>query len=167
MSFEPVQVYLGIGSNIDPETSIRRALEALGQEFGQVQCSPIYWNRAQGFDGPDFINLVVGFSTSKVFADLDEILKRIEASCGRDRSSETCKGSRTLDLDILLFGSFQGELNGCHLPRPEIFDRQFVWQPLLALFDQAATLNEFESSIQQQLRALSNSINLNNSVSDL
>ncbi|MFX4227903.1 MAG: 2-amino-4-hydroxy-6-hydroxymethyldihydropteridine diphosphokinase [Porticoccaceae bacterium] len=43
------------------------------------------------------------------------------------------RAARTLDLDILLFGSFQGELNGCHLPRPEIFDRQFVWQPLLAL----------------------------------
>ena len=159
MSFEPVQVYLGIGSNIDPETNIKRALEALGQEFGQVQCSPIYWNKAQGFDGPDFINMVAGFSTSKKFSELDQALKAIEASCGRERSSETCKGSRTLDLDILLFGAFHGELNGYQLPRPEIFDRQFVWQPLLALFEQAATLNDFEREIQQKLRTLNNSVN--------
>lgn len=157
MRFEPVQVYLGIGSNIDPEENVKRALQALVQEFGNIQCSPLYQTRAMGFDGPDFINLVVGFTTSAVFSDLNQTLKKIEVNCGRDRCSETCKGSRTLDLDILLFGTFQGELDGCQLPRPEIFDRQFVWQPLLALFDQAAALNEFESLMQQKLRVLNNS----------
>lgn len=153
-----MRVYLGVGSNIDPDENIRRGLEALEQQFGTVQCSPMYETPAWGFDGPDFINLVVSFVASASFAELNQILKRIEQSCGRDRAAETGKGSRTLDLDVLLFGDFEGEIQGCPLPRPEIYERQFVWQPLQALLEQAAVLNEFENSIHKQLKILSNSV---------
>jgi 2-amino-4-hydroxy-6-hydroxymethyldihydropteridine diphosphokinase len=146
-----VRVYLGVGSNIEPEANIRRGLKALGQAFGEVQCSPLYQTPAWGFDGPDFINLAVGFDATASFAELNQILKRIEQDCGRDRAAETGKGSRTLDLDILLFGTVEGEIQGCQLPRPEIFERQFVWQPLLELLNISTDLGQTQQQVRHQL----------------
>jgi 2-amino-4-hydroxy-6-hydroxymethyldihydropteridine diphosphokinase len=155
-----VRVYLGVGSNIEPEANIRRGLKALGQAFGEVQCSPLYQAPAWGFDGPDFINLAVGFDATVSFVELNQILKRIEQHCGRDRAAETCKGSRTLDLDVLLFGTFRGEIEGCQLPRPELFERQFVWQPLQALLQETAALSDFEAGVQQELEELASNAEL-------
>jgi len=160
LSSGPVRVYLGIGSNIDPETHVPRALHALEAEFGLISRSSFYQNRSMGFDGPDFINLVVSFSTTFDFLDLDECLKNIEVSCGRDRSREKGKGSRTLDLDLLLFGAMEGEVHGCVLPSPEIYERQFVWQPLLEIFEASQRLSAFEIRIQSQLGLLANEASL-------
>ncbi len=151
MSSEPVRVYLGIGSNIDPATHIPRALLALETEFGVICRSSLYQTSSLGFEGPDFINLVVSFSTKFDFLRLKEGLNKIEVGCGRDRTMETGKGSRTLDLDLLLFGALEGKVHGCVLPRPEIYERQFVWQPLLEILESNPSLTVYELGMKSQL----------------
>jgi 2-amino-4-hydroxy-6-hydroxymethyldihydropteridine diphosphokinase len=160
LSSGPVRVYLGIGSNIDPATHIAKALLALETEFGEIFSSSLYQTKSLGFEGPDFINLVVSFSTKFDFPQLDECLKNIEVDCGRDRSLEKGKGSRTLDLDLLLFGALEGEFFGCVLPRPEIYERQFVWQPLLEIFEANRNLSSYELGMKNQLGKLAKTASL-------
>jgi len=146
-------VYLGIGSNIEPKQHIEKALSLLETSLGNISVSPIYQNPAEGFEGNDFLNLVVGFEYSGDLSGLLELLGEIEQKCGRQRQMETGKGSRTIDLDLLMFGNLEGEYNGVELPRSDIFNRQFVWRPLLNLFEEKARLNVFEAAIRSKIES--------------
>ena len=59
-----VQVYVGIGSNINKIKNIDGCLSHLKNFFGEIKISPIYKSKAVGLDGDDFYNLVVQFETS-------------------------------------------------------------------------------------------------------
>ncbi|MBK6453468.1 MAG: 2-amino-4-hydroxy-6-hydroxymethyldihydropteridine diphosphokinase, partial [Proteobacteria bacterium] len=56
-------VYVAAGSNVAPLENLRRALDVLDHDFAPVTVSRAYANAAVGFEGDDFINLVVGFQT--------------------------------------------------------------------------------------------------------
>lgn len=121
------KVYLGLGSNIDRETSIRYGLKALESSYGNLQVSPVYESKAYGFDGDDFYNLVVGFETN---LDIDEIevqLKEIETQSGR-KKKDSSYSSRTLDIDLLLYGDLVCDKH--ELPRIDIVKYAFVLKPL-------------------------------------
>ena len=59
-----VKVIIGLGSNIEPQKHISGALQALSAEFGHLALSPVYESQSVGFDGDNFINLVVSLETS-------------------------------------------------------------------------------------------------------
>lgn len=82
---------------------------------------------------PDFFNLVVSGFTKLEALELLTYTQKIEAAHGRDRSRERPKGERTLDIDILLFGSMVLDSENLKLPHPGILDRAFVLVPLLEL----------------------------------
>ena len=70
-------VYLGIGSNDHPQENIILAIDELRQSFRNTEISPIYKNKAIGFTGEDFLNLVVKFNTSIEIKDIIKIIERI------------------------------------------------------------------------------------------
>lgn len=121
------QVYLGIGSNIDRETSVRNGLDALRTYYGQLQVSPVYESKAFGFDGDDFYNLVAGFETEYEIDELESQLKEIETQSGRKRSDNSFS-PRTLDIDLLLYGDLISDKH--ELPRIDITIYAFVLKPL-------------------------------------
>jgi len=51
-------VYLGLGSNMQPEQNLRMAVDCLRSHFTNVVLSNSYQSDALGFEGDDFINLV-------------------------------------------------------------------------------------------------------------
>ncbi len=121
------EIFVGIGSNVEPEIHVARSLEALGDAFGPLAVSPVYRNPAVGFEGDDFLNLVVAFSSTLPVDRLVEKLRQVERECGRTRS-ERRWGPRTLDLDLLLYGD-----RVCKeppLPRADVLKRAFVLRPL-------------------------------------
>ena len=121
------QIYLGIGSNINREATIRHGLKALESYYGELHISPIYESKAYGFDGDDFLNLVAGFDCNVEIEDLEKHLKAIEHQSGRNHSdSSYC--SRTLDIDLLLYGDLISEKY--ELPRSDIIQYAFVLKPL-------------------------------------
>ena len=126
------EIFVGIGSNLDPERQIRAALVALGARFGELRISTTYRNPAVGFDGDDFLNLVVAFETTQAVGKVAAGLNDVETACGRDRGTERFT-ARTLDLDLLLYGDLVSERPGLCLPREEILDRAFVLKPLAEL----------------------------------
>lgn len=124
--------YVSVGSNLEPEKHICAALGAIGVRFGHMRLSPVYQTRAEGFQGPDFLNLVVGFEATEEPAEIAAILRRIEAQNGRLRGAEKY-ADRTLDLDLLLLDRRIGEFGRVSLPRNEIERYAFVLRPLADL----------------------------------
>jgi len=127
-----VRVYLAIGSNIAPKSSIRLALSELANKFPDLRVSPAYQNTAVGFSGDDFINLVVCFDTTLSLADLLQAIYEVEAVCGRARNDPKW-APRCMDLDILLYGDLLGVFAGTVLPRPDLLKRAYMLGPLAAL----------------------------------
>ncbi len=72
------QVYVGIGSNIEPERNIRSGLAALRRRFGPLTVSTVYANPAVAFAGDDFFDLVAGFETSLPVRTVAADLRNIE-----------------------------------------------------------------------------------------
>ncbi len=123
------QVWLSIGSNLDREKNVRGAVRALREAFGELILSRVYESEAVGFVGDPFFNLVAGFETGQPVAAVVEQLHAIEAAHGRERGEKKF-ASRTLDIDLLIYGDLVLRQGGIELPRDEITRYSFVLLPL-------------------------------------
>lgn len=129
------QVYVAAGSNVEPERRMHQAVAELEREFPGVRFSSWYRNRAVGFDGADFINLVAGFDTALPVRAVLERLHAIEGRCGRGRDAPRW-APRSMDLDVLLYGELVCEEPGLKLPRPDLVRRAYMLGPLAELAPQ-------------------------------
>ena len=125
-------VAISVGSNLDREHNIERALDSLRLSFGQLRISLVYETAAVGFNGPDFYNLVVAFETDLDVRLLIDRLHDIEVEQGRIRMTQEMT-SRLIDLDLLLYGDGILYSEGLDIPRREILEYDFVLQPLAEL----------------------------------
>jgi 2-amino-4-hydroxy-6-hydroxymethyldihydropteridine diphosphokinase len=125
-------VYVGAGSNVAPERNLARAVTELAREFPGARFSPWYRNRAVGFEGEDFINLVAAFDTDLSLHAVLAKLHAIEAHCGRERHAPRW-APRSMDLDVLLYGDLVCDEPGLKLPRPDLLKRAYMLGPLAAL----------------------------------
>lgn len=126
------QVYIAAGSNIEPERHLASAVRELERQFPGVRFSPWYRNRAVGFEGEDFINLVAGFPTELQISELLARLHAIEARCGRARDAPRW-APRSMDLDVLLYGDLVCQEPHLKLPRPDLLKRAYMLGPLAVL----------------------------------
>ena len=123
------RVFIGIGSNVEPEHNIARGVAQLRAVFGPMLCSPVYRNSAAGFVGDDFYNLVVGFDTVLAIDAIVTRLREIEQAHGRHRGDAKF-APRTLDLDLLIYGDTVLTTAQLTLPRADILEYAFVLRPL-------------------------------------
>lgn len=140
-------VTVSIGSNINREFHIRQAVAALKNHFGELACSPVYETAAVGFNGEDFLNLVVGFHTSIEVYAVSSVLKAIEDELGRDRSLPKFS-ARSIDLDLLGYDDLILDELGVQIPRHEILKNAFVLKPLSDI-DGAGVHPQLGKSYQQ------------------
>jgi len=126
------QVLVAAGSNVEPLVNLRRALDALASHYPALRCSTAYRNRAVGFEGEDFINLVVGFDTGHDVRTVMDHLHEAETLCGRARHAPKW-APRSMDLDILLFGDRVCDEPGLVLPRPDLVRRAYMLGPAAEL----------------------------------
>jgi len=120
-----MKYYLSIGSNINAEENIAFAIEKLNKILSNVIISTIHKTRAEGFEGDDFLNLVLAGETSLDFDALNQKLKSIEDSSGRKRDVPKFS-ARTLDVDIVL----QLDEDEIVFESDEIKKYSFVSEPL-------------------------------------
>jgi 2-amino-4-hydroxy-6-hydroxymethyldihydropteridine diphosphokinase len=122
-------VFLSIGSNIEREKHIPSALRELEERVGSLTVSGVYESEAVGFEGARFYNLVAAFSTELPVSEIVKILSEIENNHGRTRD---CKkfSSRTLDIDLILYGDEVLQEGKLTLPREDITRYAFVLEPL-------------------------------------
>jgi 2-amino-4-hydroxy-6-hydroxymethyldihydropteridine diphosphokinase len=95
--------YLSLGSNIQPEINLVRAIQLL-QKHGEIKKMSNAWDsESVGAEGPNYLNACLAFSTSLGHTELKEqVLRPIELQLGRKRS-ENKFAPRTMDIDIILF----------------------------------------------------------------
>ena len=130
------RVAVSIGSNLERERNVKDALAALGKTFGELSCSPVYESAAYGFDGPPFYNLVVVFVTPLDVHAVRAKIQAIENLQGRE-IGEDRSGSRSLDLDLLLYDDAVFHDQGLDVPRREIFEHAYILKPLADLLPAA------------------------------
>jgi len=121
--------FISIGSNIDKEIHIPSSINALKKQFGETVCSSLYETEAVGFEGDDFHNLIVQFSSGLEVKAIAKILRQIELDHGRTRDSRKY-AARTLDLDLILYGNLILTDGRLQIPRDEIEKYAFVLEPL-------------------------------------
>ena len=126
------EVYVSVGSNVEPEQQVRSCLRALRERFGPLRVSTIYRSKAVGFTGADFLNLVVQFDTDEDVRQVVSSLHALEEAHGRHRDGPKFS-DRSLDLDLLLYDDLVLAEPGLRLPREEITCYAFVLRPLAEL----------------------------------
>jgi 2-amino-4-hydroxy-6-hydroxymethyldihydropteridine diphosphokinase len=132
MSAAMSQAFVALGSNIDPVRHLSQAARALRRRFPDVRFSACYRNPAFGFEGPDFVNAVAGFSSTLPVTALLARLREIETESGR-HSGDPKWGSRAIDLDLLLYGERVETGPGYALPRADLTRRVYMLGPLAQL----------------------------------
>jgi 2-amino-4-hydroxy-6-hydroxymethyldihydropteridine diphosphokinase len=125
-------VFVAAGSNIEPLRNLKAALAGLERSFAPLLVSPAYRNKAVGFEGDDFVNLVVGFKTNDPLERVRARLQEIEADCGRPRDAAKW-APRSMDLDILLYGNEIRNEPGLVVPRPDLVKRPYMLKPMCEL----------------------------------
>jgi 2-amino-4-hydroxy-6-hydroxymethyldihydropteridine diphosphokinase len=123
-------VYLSLGSNIgDRAENLRTAIEKLSDTGNVVAVSSFYETEpVETAPQPWFLNCAVKLDTEKMPRQLIGSILSLEQSMGRQRRPE--KAPRTIDIDILLFGSSIVELPSLTIPHPRMHERRFVLEPL-------------------------------------
>lgn len=143
---QAVDAYVGIGSNLeDRRRHITTAIDEIkdnGHIVVEKVSSIIETDPAGGPAQPRYLNCVVKLSTTLTARDLLGFLQGIETKHARVRTIKN--GPRTLDLDILLFGSCRIASLELTIPHPRMFERYFVMDPL----------REIEPGIDTRIQAL-------------
>jgi 2-amino-4-hydroxy-6-hydroxymethyldihydropteridine diphosphokinase len=128
-----VRVAIALGSNLgDREAHLAFAVAALGRLVDRLAVSSWIETDPVGVgDQPRFLNGAVAGDTGLPARALLDALLRIEAERGRVREpGDPEKGSRTLDLDLILYGDSVIDKPGLQVPHPRFRERLFVLEPL-------------------------------------
>lgn len=127
------QVFIGMGSNLgDSPHVLQQAAQAMQQlpQTRLLRMSSLYSSAPVGAPGqPRYTNAVALLETSLQPLELLDGLQQIEQSHGRVRTGERW-GPRTLDLDLLLYGQQQINLERLQVPHYQMHLRPFVLFPL-------------------------------------
>lgn len=126
--------WLLLGSNIQPEKNLARAVSLLTRQTELLGVSSVWQSPpADGSDQPDYLNAAVrirtGFSPEELLA---QVIAPIERELGRERSAEKF-APRTIDIDLALYDDRVGAYSGKQLPHPDILTRAHAALPLAEL----------------------------------
>jgi 2-amino-4-hydroxy-6-hydroxymethyldihydropteridine diphosphokinase len=129
---------IGLGSNLgDRARHIAAAVGALSETGTLVRASSLYETAPIGGiqQGP-YLNAVVVIDSELSARELLDRCQEIEQAAGRERLERW--GPRTLDLDLLLYGSERIDEDGLTVPHPRMIERRFVLDPLLEAWPDAS-----------------------------
>ena len=149
---DPVVAYIGLGANLgEAQQALQDALQALARTPGieQVVVSDFYRTAPIDATGPDFINAVAQVHTRLHAMGLLAVLQQIEQAAGRERPYRNAP--RTLDLDLLLYGSGHIESPTLTVPHPRMGERAFVLVPLAALAPEVVLPEALEAVANQAI----------------
>lgn len=133
--------WVGLGANLG---NARDALDAAFVALATLPgtrlraASSLYRTAPVDSSGPDYLNAVVQLETGLVPRALLRELQRIELAHGRERPYRNAP--RTLDLDLLLYGTRKIATQALTVPHPRLHERAFVLQPLAEIAPQLVVL---------------------------
>jgi len=123
-----------LGSNIEPERNLPEAVRRLRMHCRLLAVSPVYRTAPVGRrDQPAFWNAAVLLETDLPPGRFkDEVLRPIEEALKRRRTSDR-NAPRTIDLDLVLFGDFVGQVGARRIPDPDLLRYAHVAIPVASV----------------------------------
>lgn len=124
-----MKAVVALGANIgNPREQIDVAI-ALLREATEVKAVSSYFvtKPVGGPEQPDYLNAVCILESELPALDLLAVLQGIEKSLGRERDVRW--GPRTIDLDLIQYGSLLSAAAELELPHPRAHERRFVLEP--------------------------------------
>ncbi|WP_309684816.1 2-amino-4-hydroxy-6-hydroxymethyldihydropteridine diphosphokinase [Polaromonas sp.] len=155
-----VSAYIALGANLgDAAAALRQALKAIAElPLTRVcQASSLYKTAPLGSDagsagGDDYLNAVARVETALPAPVLLNHLQQIEQQAGRERPYRNAP--RTLDLDLLLYGSARIESARLTVPHPRLLQRAFVLVPLAEIAPDIVSARQLQAVAQQRIERL-------------
>lgn len=126
------RAYLSLGSNINPDRYLPRAIEELRQ-FGEIAATSRVWETEPAGDPnqANFLNAAALLLTPLTAEELyRDAIKPIEAKLCRVRDPRNRNAPRTIDIDLSLFNDEIFTVGHHHIPDPDLLTRGFVAVPL-------------------------------------
>jgi 2-amino-4-hydroxy-6-hydroxymethyldihydropteridine diphosphokinase len=155
MHAAPVTAYIALGANLgDAAHTVQQAIAQLAKlpHTQLVKASSLYQTAPIDSSGPDYINAVAEVRTLLSAPDLLEQLQIQEHAAGRQRPYPNAP--RTLDLDILLYGSAQIQSAHLSVPHPRMVQRAFVLRPLAEIAPQLVSAAALAAVAAQAIKKL-------------
>ena len=156
MSGRPqVLTYIALGGNLgDAKAAVCAGMASIGSlpHTSLVAQSSLFRSAPVDATGPDFINAVIAVLTRLSAPDLLSNLQHIEALAGRQRPYQNAP--RTLDLDILLYGTASIQSPQLLVPHPRMTQRAFVLLPLAEIAPEMVSASLLTSVAAQRIERL-------------
>jgi 2-amino-4-hydroxy-6-hydroxymethyldihydropteridine diphosphokinase len=152
---DAVTAYIGLGANLgDAVQAVREAIARIAglPHTTVVRQSSLYRTAPVDSSGPDYINAVAQISTRLTAPELLAQLQRIEKAAGRERPFRNAP--RTLDLDLLVFGSARIDSARLQVPHPRMNARAFVLVPLAEIAPELVAPTRLAAVASQRLTRL-------------
>jgi len=152
---DAVSAFVAIGANLgDAVAAVRGAITALGAvPQTRVLRSSSAWRTAPvDSSGPDYINAVCELETRLTAPELLAQMQVIEDAAGRERPYRNAP--RTLDLDLLLYGSGSIDSAALQVPHPRTHERAFVLVPLAEIAPQRVDARMLAAVQSQRIERL-------------
>jgi 2-amino-4-hydroxy-6-hydroxymethyldihydropteridine diphosphokinase len=150
-----VTAFVALGANLgDPAQALREALRCMSETPGLrlVRASSLYRTAPIDSSGPDYLNAVAEIATTLTAPDLLTALQAIEQGAGRERPYRNAP--RTLDLDLLLYGSARIHSATLTVPHPRMGERAFVLVPLREIAPERVTDEALKAVSGQSIQPL-------------
>ena len=158
-----VTAYVALGANLgDAAATLRDALHRLDHTPGirLVKASSLYRTAPIASSGPDYLNAVAEVGTTLTAPALLAALQAIETAHGRERPYRNAP--RTLDLDLLLYGSARIDSPTLTVPHPRMGERAFVLVPLSEVAPALVAPGRLAAVQHQTIDRVSPDLTLNN-----
>lgn len=150
MQREPVEAYIGLGANLGaPMAALRQALGRLAElpDTEVLRASGLYGSTPVDSSGPDYVNAVACVRTRLTAPALLSALQAQENQAGRERPYRNAP--RTLDLDVLLYGSARMAGPVLTVPHPRMTERAFVLMPLAEIAPDLVSVSQLTAVSEQ------------------
>jgi 2-amino-4-hydroxy-6-hydroxymethyldihydropteridine diphosphokinase len=147
-----MKAVVALGANIgNPQEQMDLAIAMLKESTEVIAVSSYYSTKPVGGpEQPDYINAVCTLESDLPALDLLSLLHGIEKSLGRERREKW--GPRTIDLDLIQYGSLLSKADELELPHPRAYERRFVLEPWHEIEPEAVLLTHGKiSELLEQL----------------
>lgn len=152
---QPVTSYIGLGANLGQAAQTLRWAVAQVARWPGVEVSAVsdlYRTAPHEAQGPDFINAVLAISTTFHAPELLRRLLALELQAGRERPYR--HAPRTLDMDLLLYGSASIASPDLTVPHPRMYERAFVLVPLAQIAPEQVSGAQLQAVKNQRIEKL-------------
>lgn len=141
---------VSVGSNIEPESHLPRAISRLGEVGKVLSVSAVYESSPVGATNQqNYLNAAVLIEVAEPPEQLRDRLRQIETDLGRVRTDDKY-AARTIDLDLVLMGSrFDPEFP---LPDPDLQTRAHLGVPVAEVARGVPSFDEFLPSTELELK---------------